>query len=251
MLPFGTTVVGSQGDAGAANIADYIAHTINQSTVHVKLAINASRVGESTVEGCFEDIDNIDVSECVEAIDRYRSHIWGVAVNVSHHACGATDPKLVMTRGLEIAKAADLPLLFGMRRPEDWSLAEQLRLLRAGDVVTYCFRRSPHCIVNQAAVLPAVWDARKRGVLFDIGHGTASYDPEVARIAINDEFAPDTISTDLQARHIGQTPRHTLPLVMEKLLTAGMPKEDILTAVTSTPSRIMQVSPAIEPGAAP
>lgn len=239
MLPRGTTTVASQGDAGADNIADYIDQTIRASQTRVRLAINLSRVGESTEAGCFEQLGQADVNACIAAVDKYREFIWAIAVNVSHHACGATDPRDVMRRGLDVASHTGLPLLFGMRRPEDWPLAEQLALLRPGDVVTYCFRRQPHCIVNDGRVLPEVREARDRGVLFDVGHGRASFDFTVAETAIADGFCPDTISTDLQVGHTTSGQMLSLPCVMSKLHAAGMTERDVFAAVTSKPVKIL------------
>jgi dihydroorotase len=139
-----------------------------------------------------------------------------------------------------------------MRRPSDWPFAEQLELLRPGDVVTYCFRREPHCIVEGGRVHPAVRAARDRGVLFDVGHGTASFDFPTAEAALADGFPPDTISTDLQARHQGARPPHTLPRVMAKLRAAGMAEADVFAAVTARPARILGLAGelgALAPGA--
>lgn len=241
MLTRGVTTVMSQGDAGAANIDEYIANTVQRSKVHVLLAINLSRIGESTSWGCFERIEDANVAECVGAVGRHRDYIRAIAVNASHHACGTTDPREVVRRGILAANETSLPLLFGMRRPEDWPLDEQLALLRPGDVVTYCFRHQPHCIVNDGRLLTCVKDARQRGVKFDIGHGMGSFNFDVAETAISDGFAPDTISTDLQIGHQGAVPQHDLPLVMSKLHAAGMPAAAVFAKVTSTSARTLNV----------
>ena len=240
-LPFGTTTVMSQGDAGAANLERYLQETMLNCCTRVRLAINLSRVGESTEPGCFASLEDADVAACVEAIERFREHVWGVAVNVSHHACGGSDPREVLRRGLQVAEETGLPLLFGLRRPEDWPLEDQLALLRAGDVVTYCFRRQPHCIVSENRVITAVREARQRGVLFDVGHGTASFAFAVAEAAIAGGFLPNTISTDLQRRHLGASPTHDLPLVMSKLMAAGMPQVEVFRAVTQTPAEVLGI----------
>src|SRR5205085_2887137 len=141
------TTVLSQGDAGAANWPGYRETTIRGSRIRVRLAINLSVGGEVSPHGCFANLEDIDVGACVRAIEQDTERlIWGIAVNVSHHACGSTDPREVMRRALMVAGRTGRPLLYGMRRPADWSFAEQMDLLRAGDVVTYCFRREPHCI---------------------------------------------------------------------------------------------------------
>lgn len=245
MLLRGTTSVLSQGDTGAEGCEAFVRETVEASRTHVVLAINLSSRGETGPGGCFEWLLLADVGACVRTIERFRRHIWGIAINTSHHCCGATDPREVLRRGIIAAEQAGLPILYGMRRPEDWPLEEQLALLRAGDVVTYCFRRTPHCIVQNKRVLTVVREARDRGILFDLGHGCGSFDFAVAEASVQDGFEPDTISTDLQRDHIGQTPIHDLPLVMSKLRAAGMKESRIFAAVTSRPARILGLADEI------
>lgn len=242
MLARGVTAVMSQGDAGADNIDQYVESTIRRSQTKVLLAINLSRIGESTTSGCLEELDDADVQACVNAVARHREHIRAIAVNTSHHACGDTDPREVLRRGLQAAEETALPILYGMRRPEDWPLDKQLARLRAGDIVTYCFRREPHCIVQHGRVIDCVKEARQRGVLFDIGHGMGSFSFDVAETAIADRFLPDTISTDLQRGHLETQPHHDLPLTMSKLLAAGMAEPDIFRAVTETPAQTLGIN---------
>lgn len=233
MLRRGTTTVLSQGDAGAANIDDYVRTTIAASATRIRLAVNLSSVGESTTAGCFARPEWIDVAACVAAARRHSEHVWGIAVNVSRHACDSTDPRRVLDSGLQAAEQAGLPLLYGMRPPEDWAFDDQLTRLRPGDVVTYCYRRTPHCIVTRGGVHPAIRAARQRGILFDVGHGTASFDFTVAEAALADGFPPDTISTDLQARHLTGGVAHDLPAVVSKMIAAGFPEREAFAAVTS------------------
>ncbi len=162
-----------------------------------------------------------------------------IAVNVSHHACGDSDPQEILRRGVIAAAQAGLPLLVGMRRPEDWPLEGQLAHLRPGDVVTYCFRRAPHCIVKNGLLLKSICEARERGVKFDVGHGMASFDFDVAETSIRNGFQPDTVSTDLQKQHLAEPQPHNLPLVMSKLAAAGMSETDIFKAVTTTPAYVL------------
>ena len=243
MLARGTTTVLSQGDAGADNIEQFLKKTVLTSKTRVLLALNLSHIGESTDSGCFSHLADADIEACVEAASSHPDLVRMISVNVSHHACGDSEPREILKRGLLAAEQTGLPLLFGMRRPEDWPLEDQLKRLRPGDAVTYCFRRQPHCIVDFAerSVLPCVRDARDRGILFDVGHGMASFSFEVAEVAIGEGFLPDTISTDLQNRHVGQSPPHDLPLVMSKLAAVGMPESDILRAVTETPATTLKL----------
>jgi len=235
----GVTMACSQGDAGARTVDRYVSEVVRPSANRIKLAINLSAVGESSNKACFLEASTIDVNACIKAFERHREHVWAVAVNVSHHACPTLDPRDVLNAGLKVSEETRLPILYGMRRPGDWPLAEQFAQLRQGDVVTYCFRKSPHCIVKDGSVIDCVVDARARGILFDVGHGCGSFDFDVAETAIGCGFLPDTISTDLQARHLSRRRRHDLPLVMSKLRAAGMKEIDIYKAVTKTPARLI------------
>ena len=47
--------------------------------------------------------------------------------------------------------------------------------LRAGDIYTHCFHGWPNTIINPLDGHNDVHDARKRRVLFDLGHGCGSF----------------------------------------------------------------------------
>ena len=68
---------------------------------------------------------------------------------------------------------------------------------------------------------PALFDGRKRGVIFDVGHGGGSFAWRVAVPAIKEGFLPDSISTDL---HIGSMNAGMKDMlnVMSKFLALGM-----------------------------
>ena len=107
----------------------------------------------------------------------------------------------------------------------------QLVLLRPGDVVTYCFTTCRRAS-STGDVRAAAWEARARGILFDMGHGMASFGFAVAEPALADGFLPDTISTDRYRRHLAPRPRHDLPRTISKLIAAGCPN-----ATPSSPPR--------------
>jgi len=243
LLPFGTTTVLAQGEAGALNLARYLEVVIAASRTRIRLAVNIARRGEATPGGACEAREDVDAEACVAAIEAARRHasraIWGIAVNVSQATCGRTDPRIVLAAGLTAAGATGLPLLFGPRRADDWALREQLARLRPGDVVTYCFSDCPEGLVDGDRVRDEVWAARERGVLFDVGHGMGSFSFRVAERAIGQGFLPDAISTDRYQRHLGLSPRHDLPRTLSKLLATGMTERDAFERVTRRPAAIL------------
>lgn len=238
LLPRGVTTVLSQGDAGAANWGRYREEVIKASRTRVLLAINLSAPGESKVGGCCEDLEDIDVEACVGAVEEGGEGIWGVSVSTSISFCGKTDPDEVFTRGLTIAEKTGLPLLFGSRRSPDRSLAAELQRLRPGDVLTYCFHPNAG-LVREGRVIDEAWAARERGVLFDVGHGMASFSFAVAEAALAQGFLPDTISSDQYCRHVGVVPQHDLARTFSKLIAVGMPEKEALARVTARPAEVL------------
>ncbi len=241
LLPRGSTTVLSQGDAGARNVDEYIRNTIELSTTTVKLAINFCANGESNQAGRFFSLDEAGVSECVAAIRRSDSHIWGISLNIAFIRGRNVDPLEVLRRGFNAAEETGVPVMFGATKDSKIPLADQLRWLRAGDVMTYCFHSGEGSIVQDGQLLDCVWDARERGVLFDVGDGFAAFGFDTAEIAIAEGFLPDTISSDFYKAHVSAGIEHDLPLVVSKLIASGMGAEECWPRITSVPARVLGI----------
>lgn len=242
-LPRGVTTVLSQGDAGAGNWSRYRESIIEGAQTRVRMAINLSVTGESIpTSGCFENLDDVDVDACVAAIEDDGEAIWGIAANIAKSCAGDNDPREILNRALEAGNQTNRPLLFGTRRETDFTLAEQLELLRPGDVITYCFHNDLDCLVEDGRIKAEVWEAREKGILFDIGHGMNSFHFDVAEVAIANGFLPDTISTDQYIRHVDSNPQHDLPRTLSKLLAAGMTEADALARITVHPAEFLGLS---------
>ena len=239
LLPRGSTTVMSQGDAGARNVNEYIAETIRPSATTVKLAINFCAGGESNPQGRFFSLDEASVSECVSAIERARSHIWGISLNIAFIRGKNISPLEIMRRGIRAAEETGLPIMFGATKNTEVPLADQFGLLRPGDVVTYCFHSGEGSIVENGRLLDCVWEARERGVLFDVGDGTDAFGFDVAETAIASGFLPDTIWSDFYRHHVVSGIEHDLPLVVSKLVAIGMTPEQCWPRITSMPANIL------------
>ena len=242
ILPRGTTTALSQADAGADTWPQFRERIIEGSRTRIRLAIHLARQGESTPDIFLENMDDADVDACVAAIEDGGEHIWGVAINVAPWKCGDNDPREVLGRAIAAAERTGRPLLFGSRRASDWPLSEQLKLLRPGDVVTYCYGKFAESIVNDGRVEDSVWEARERGVLFDLGHGRNSFDLGVAEAGIAQGFLPDTVSADFYIRHVEEDPGHDLPRTISKMMAVGMSETDALERVTARPAQILGLS---------
>ena len=240
MLPRGTTTILSQGDAGANNWDAYKQAVIEPASMRIRMALSAAVGGEEEEGAVFRNFADIDVEACVRTIEGDPELIWGIAVNAAGAAAAGHDPRLVLGRVLEMAERSGKPLLYGVRwDPFDWPVEEQLALLRPGDVVTYCFHVGPGGLAPSGRVVDAAWEARERGVKFDIGHGMASFDFGVAETAVREGFMPDSISTDFYVRHAHSSPRHDMPRTISKLMAVGMSDEDAFERATLRPAQTL------------
>ena len=81
-----------------------------------------------------------------------------------------------------------------------------------------------------------MFEGKKRGVIFDVGHGAGSFVFRYAVPAMKQGFSPDSISTDL---HVGSmnTGMKDMTNVMSKFLNLGMPLDDVILKSTWNPAR--------------
>jgi dihydroorotase len=134
--------------------------------------------------------------------------------------------------------AANIPVMvdFGNDHPER-PLADLLtKKLRPGDIYTHCFSGLRHELTDDGQVNPGMIEGRKRGVIFDVGHGGGSFAWRVAVPAMKQGFLPDSISTDL---HIGSMNAGMKDMlnVMSKFLAMGMSLDDVVARSTWNPAK--------------
>ena len=88
-----------------------------------------------------------------------------------------------------------------------------------------------HSGSNHNKVHKYFYEARKKGILFDVGHGAGSFSFKIANAALKEEFLPDTISTDMHVNSIINN-QASMPEVMSRLLACGMKLDDIIKKST-------------------
>ena len=168
--------------------------------------------------------------EAVEMAEANRDVLVGIKVRVGKHASG-TQGWNALKMALEVADQVGMPLMAHIDHPPP-SYEDVINRLRPGDILTHAFRPFPNCAVNsQGKVKPEVIAARKRGVLFDIGHGKGSFAFKVARAMIANGFYPDTISSDVHTLCI-DGPAFDQVTTMSKFLCLGMPMPEVIREST-------------------
>ena len=112
-------------------------------------------------------------------------------------------------------------------RPPERSYADLiLKHMRPGDVHTHVFAQQFPIVTPDGGVYDYLWQARDRGVLFDLGHGGASFWFRNAVPAIEHGFPPDSISTDLHLSSLNGA-------ALDTLNTALTDPFDIVSGMTS------------------
>ncbi len=79
-------------------------------------------------------------------------------------------------------------------------------------------------------------EGRKRGVIFDVGHGGGSFAWRIAVPAMQQGFLPDSISTDLHIGSMNSGMKDMLN-VMSKFLAMGMSLDDVVLRSTWNPAQ--------------
>jgi dihydroorotase len=148
-----------------------------------------------------------------------------------------------------VADAAGMPLMAHIDEPPP-TYEEVLERLRPGDVLTHAFRPFPNAPIDgQGRVKDAVWKAREKGVVFDIGHGKGSFAYKTARAMLEGGFLPDVISSDVHTLCI-DGPAFDQVTTLSKFLHLGMKLDEVIAASTVNAAKALQRPElgSLEPG---
>jgi dihydroorotase len=180
------------------------------------------------------DLRLLDLRECVRVIKANRDLIAGVKVRVGRNAGGASGAA-PLDMALEVAEESALPVMAHLDNPPP-SRLEVLSRLRRGDILTHCFRPFPNAPVSEdGRIREEVLEARRRGVIFDIGHGGGSFGFRTAEGMLAAGFLPDVISSDVHSLSING-PAFDQLVTMSKFLSLGMELVDVIRASTTAPA---------------
>ena len=113
---------------------------------------------------------------------------------------------------------------------------ELLQKMQPGDIHTHVYAQQFPILNDNNQPADFMFEARDRGIIFDLGHGAGSFWFRLAIPAFQGGFAPDSISTDL---HIGNVNGvvHDMLTTMSKLLCMGMPLKEVIYRSTVTPAQ--------------
>jgi dihydroorotase len=245
-----TTTGVDAGDAGYSTFPGFRHHVIGQARTRLFAFMHISAIGlagNPIKVGEMLNIDYADVDACAKGVAENRDVCLGVKVRMSKNVVG-TNGMEPLRRAIKAAQIAG-PWARVMCHIGDAPvpLAEVLDALRPGDIITHAYSNAgqTNAIVVGGKVLPQALEARKRGVIFDVGHGGGSFDFTIAAPAIEQGFAPDTISSDVHSVSIQSPGKPLLPWVLSKFLTLGFSLDQVIAKATIEPARLIGRVPGL------
>lgn len=234
----GQTTLVDAGGAGWRNFPQFKEQVIDRARTRVLSFINI--VGSGMKGGQVEqNLADMDAKETAARIREHPGVIVGV--KVAHYSGPEWDPVL---RAVQAASDAGVPVMidFGRHTPPQSLEDLLLKHLRPGDIFTHTYAhvtgRTP-IVDENGKVRPYVWAARKRGVVFDAGHGGGSFLFRQAVPAMQQGFHPDVISTDLHTGSMNSGMKDILN-TMSKFLNMRMPLRDVIKANTARAAEIIK-----------
>ena len=243
LLASGVTTAVDAGTAGWADFEDFKSSMIDRATVRVLAFVNIARAGmvDCTTEQDPAEFNPARAAEVARAfpglvVGIKSAHYWTKLPWDDYH-----QPWASVEQAVSAGEDCGLPIMVDFwPRPPRRSYQELiLKYLRPGDIHTHVFAQQFPILNSDGRVSDFLFAARERGVLFDLGHGAASFWFRNAVPAYRQGFPPDTISTDLHMANING-PVLSLQHTLNKFLNLGMPLPEVIERATLRPARVLR-----------
>lgn len=241
----GVTTVVDAGSAGWRNFRQFKTQVIDHSQTRILAFLNV--VGR----GMITRYDQQDLNDMNPEMNAYmiKELFPDILVGIkSAHYWG--DFKAV-DKAVESGKLADVPVIvdFGEHSPPNSIESLFMKHFRPGDIFTHTFSefglsetgggRETIVDVKTRKVKPFVFEAQKRGIIFDVGHGAGAFNFNQAIPALKQGFMPNTISTDLYNLSMNSAMKD-MSNVMSKFLAMGMSLQDVILRSTWNPAQVIK-----------
>ncbi len=227
----GVTTVVDAGCSGWRNFPEFRRRVISRARTRVLVLLNI--VGRGMGGSVEQDTTDMDPQATADQARRNRDVVVGI--KTAHYA---SPDWTAVDRAVEAGNLAGVPIMvdfgsFTAQRPFQELV---LKKLRPGDMYTHTYLASVPMLDDHKKVQAYLLEARKRGVLFDVGHGGGSFVFRHAVPAIQQGFVPDSISTDLHISSMNAGMKDMLN-VMSKILNIGLTLDDVILRSTWNPAR--------------
>lgn len=239
MLQAGIVTAIDAGTCGWRDFLHFKEQVIDCSEVRVLAMLNIAAGGMMKMEseqnlaefnrGVVAEIAK-EYSDIIVAVK--TAHFWTMCPFDDEHPAWAS-----VDAALEAAELCGKPVMVDFYPYEEQrTYQDLLKRLRKGDVHTHMYAQQFPVLDENKHVGDFLFEARERGVLFDLGHGAGSFWFRNAVPAYRDGFGPDTLSSDLYMDNIHGSALNLLN-IMSKYLCIGMPLNEVIARATMYPAR--------------
>jgi len=235
-LSRGVTTVVDAGSAGYPMFPNFRKYIINTSATRIVALVHIGELGTIVSAGALENLNWVNPQLAAKTAMENKPVAVGIKVQLSAATTAATDTEC-LKRALEAAEMARLPLMVHI--DDSYSpLPGLLRMLRKGDIYTHIYNGHQHGILDaNGKIIPEAREARERGVYFDPAQGQSHLNFDVVEKCLQQNFLPDTISTDLTTvtieRHV-----YDLPSMVCKFMALGVDLDKAIGMVTVNAARV-------------
>ena len=222
-LKAGVTTVVDAGTSGWRNFPTFKEHVIDKSKTRVLAFLNIAGNGMS---GSPTEQDMTDMDAFMTSLVVKKNPDVIVGVKIGHYEGNNWAP---FDRALDAAAKSGTKLFVECHLPQ-FSLEDQLKKMRPGDIITHSFEKIEErmpVVDEQGKLRPFVKEAKERGVLFDLGHGGAGFWFSVAVPALKQGLAPNSFGSDLHRFSMNAGMKDMLN-IMSKYMAIGMPLEEVI-----------------------
>ncbi len=239
-LSTGVTTMLDAGSTGAANFEGFKEMLMEKSQVRLLSFLNISTIGiADRVVGECRFLPYLDAERTAQIAQKYPDVILGIKVRQQKEVVGSNGLEPLKLAKKAAYLAGGLPVMVHVTNPPV-PLINILELLNPGDIVSHFLHGRGRGILSaEKSLYPWVQKARDRGIIFDVAHGRNHLNFSVARVALQEGFFPDTISSDLTRvgkREVVKDLLHCL----SKFLNLGMDLPSVLACATSNPARLLK-----------
>ena len=229
----GVTTAVDAGSSGWRNFEEFRKQILERSKTRLFAMLNIVGRGMGGRNDVEQDTGDMDSERTAAMARKHKDRIVGI--KIAHYA----GPEwIAVERAVEAGKLANIPVMvdFAAFRPERPFQDLVLKKLRPGDIYTHAYLAAVPMLDPAGRVLPYLFEAQKRGVIFDVGHGAGSFWFRQAVPAVRQGFLPNSISTDLHVDSMNAGMKDMLN-VMSKFLNMGLTVDDIVLRSTWNPAR--------------
>ena len=233
----GVTTVVDAGSVGYPMIGAFLRYVVNASVTRILALLDIGGLGTVVgIKDVMKNLDWVNPELTAKAANGNRPSVVGIKVRLQESIEGKNDLEC-LRRAREAAEASGLPLMVHIDEPYS-PLPDILKTMRKGDVFTHFLNGHPHGVLDASGkILPEVFEARQRGVIFDPAQGSAHFSFDVAEKCLKQNFLPDTISTDLVSGS-AFGPVYDLPTQVSKFMALGMDLDKAIELVTVKPAGV-------------